>query len=179
MVTPIVPEMPVDIHCHMFNATDIPVNGFIHHVALHDGLMSGALADLASRLVSGAPGYAADKARLSGILGAAPHAAAVPAGPEAAVPADSGADSGADLGAVIDDAFESEVQQAVSQLSADEVALIQDEPPPGRPGPPVPAYGLRPTPPICGISGPRSAPGSGRQSATRTTPGSTGSRPSK
>ena len=62
----------------MFNATDIPVNGFIHHVALHDGLMSGALADLASRLVSGAPGYAADKARLSGILGAAPHAAAAP-----------------------------------------------------------------------------------------------------
>jgi len=46
----------VDIHCHMFNAVDIPVNGFIHHVALHDGLMSGALADLASRLVSGAPG---------------------------------------------------------------------------------------------------------------------------
>src|SRR6476660_7318050 len=37
----------VDIHCHMFNAADIPVNGFIHHVALHDGLMSGALADLA------------------------------------------------------------------------------------------------------------------------------------
>jgi predicted TIM-barrel fold metal-dependent hydrolase len=128
----------------MFNATDIPVNGFIHHVALHDGLMSGALADLASRLVSGAPGYAADKARLSGILGAAPHAAAVPAGPEAAVPADSGADSRADLGAVIDDAFESEVQQAVSQLSADEVALIQDEPPPGPPGRPAAAEGAVP-----------------------------------
>ena len=28
----------------MFNATDIPVNGFVHHVALHDGLMSGPLA---------------------------------------------------------------------------------------------------------------------------------------
>ena len=86
----------------MFNATDIPVNGFIHHVALHDGLMSGALADLATRLVSGAPGYAADKARLSGILGVAPHAAAAAAGP------------GADLGAVIEDAFGAEVQQAVS-----------------------------------------------------------------
>jgi hypothetical protein len=70
----------------MFNATDIPVNGFIHHVALHDGLMSGALADLASRLVSGAPGYAADKARLSGILGAAPHAAAAAAAPAARGP---------------------------------------------------------------------------------------------
>jgi hypothetical protein len=65
----------------MFNATDIPVNGFIHHVALHDGLMSGALADLAALLVSGAPGYAADKARLSGILGAAPRAIAAPPGP--------------------------------------------------------------------------------------------------
>ena len=93
----------------MFNATDIPVNGFIHHVALHDGLMSGTLADLASRLVSGAPGYAADKARLSGILGAAPHAAAAPG----AVPAAPGADPGA----VIEDAFGAEVQQAVSQLS--------------------------------------------------------------
>jgi hypothetical protein len=40
----------VDIHCHMFNATDIPINGFVHHVALHDGLMSGPLADLAARL---------------------------------------------------------------------------------------------------------------------------------
>ena len=65
----------------MFNATDIPVNGFIDHVALHDGLMkSGALADLATRLVSGAPGYAADKARLSGILGVAPHPAAAAPG---------------------------------------------------------------------------------------------------
>jgi hypothetical protein len=48
----------------MFNATDIPVNGFIHHVALHDGLMSGALADLASRLVSGAPGYAHGRSKI-------------------------------------------------------------------------------------------------------------------
>ena len=113
----------------MFNATDIPVNGFIHHVALHDGLMSGPLADLAARLVSGAPGYAADKARLSGILGVAPHAAAAPAGPGA----DAGADSGADLGAVIEDAFGAEVEQAVSQLSPEEVALIQNAPPPGQP----------------------------------------------
>jgi predicted TIM-barrel fold metal-dependent hydrolase len=122
----------------MFNATDIPVNGFIHHVALHDDLISGALADLATRLVSGAPGYAADKARLSGILGAAPHVAAA-----AAAPAGPGA-PGADLGAVIDDAFESEVQQAVSELSADEVALIQNEPPPGQPAPPAAAEAAAP-----------------------------------
>ena len=120
----------------MFNAADIPVNGFIHHVALHDGLMSGALADLATRLVSGAPGYAADKARLSGILGGVQRAA-VAAGLGADAGAEAGAESGADLGAVIDDAFESEVQQAVSQLSAGEVALIQSEPAPGQPGPPA------------------------------------------
>ena len=77
----------------MFNATDIPVNGFIHHVALHDGLMSGALADLASRLVSGAPGYAADKARLSGILGVG----AARRGRPAAAPAGPGADAGSRL----------------------------------------------------------------------------------
>src|SRR3984893_7078563 len=125
----------VDIHCHMFNATDIPVNGFIHHVALHDDLISGPLADLATRLVSGAPGYAADKARLSGLLGAAPPTAAAAAVPQAHAPAGAGAD----LGAVIDDAFESEVQQAVSELSADEVALIQNESPPGQPGRPAAA----------------------------------------
>ena len=119
----------------MFNAADIPVNGFIHHVALHDDLISGALADLATRLVSGAPGYAADKARLSGILGAAAPTAAAAAVPQAHAPAGAGAD----LGAVIDDAFESEVQQAVSELSADEVALIQNESPPGQPGRPAAA----------------------------------------
>jgi hypothetical protein len=53
-----------DVHCHIFNATDIPVDGFVHHVALHDGLMSGPLADLAARLVSGAPGFNQDQARL-------------------------------------------------------------------------------------------------------------------
>jgi predicted TIM-barrel fold metal-dependent hydrolase len=122
----------------MFNATDIPVNGFVHHVALHDGLMSGPLADLAARLVGGAPGYAADKARLSGLLGPAPHAAAAAAGPAAP------AGPGTDLGAVIDDAFEAEVQQAVSQLSDDEVALIRNAPPPGRPGPPAAAAAAAP-----------------------------------
>ena len=117
----------------MFNATDIPVNGFIHHVALHDGLMSGPLADLAARLVSGAPGYAADKARLSGILGVAALTAAAAVVPQAGAPAGAPAGAGADLGAVIEDAFGAEVQQAVSELSDEEVALIQNEAPPGQP----------------------------------------------
>ena len=37
-------------------------------MALHDGLMSGPLADLAARLVSGAPGFTQDQARLAGLL---------------------------------------------------------------------------------------------------------------
>ena len=49
----------------MFNATDIPIRGFVQHVALHDGLMSAQLAALATRLVSGAPGFDRDKARLA------------------------------------------------------------------------------------------------------------------
>jgi hypothetical protein len=117
----------VDIHCHMFNATDIPINGFVHHVALHDGLMSGALADLAARLVSGAPGFAADKARLSGILGGGDGILAGGEELAAAVPADSGVG--------IEDNFEAQVDEAVSQLSDEEVALIQSEPPADRPEP--------------------------------------------
>ena len=34
----------VDIHCHVFNAADIPIRGFVRHVALHDGWMSPQLA---------------------------------------------------------------------------------------------------------------------------------------
>jgi predicted TIM-barrel fold metal-dependent hydrolase len=95
----------VDIHCHMFNASDIPVSGFVQHVALHDGLMSAPLAALANRLVSGAPGYAADKARLSAVVGG---------GPEFAVAAPE------EIGA----AFEAEVATAVGYLSSAERELI-------------------------------------------------------
>ncbi|HMH37041.1 MAG TPA: hypothetical protein VK584_08895, partial [Streptosporangiaceae bacterium] len=87
--------------------------------------MSGALADLASRLVSGAPGFAADKARLSGILGGGDGILAGGEELTAAVPADSGVG--------IEDNFEAQVDEAVSQLSDEEVALIQNEPPPGQP----------------------------------------------
>jgi len=71
----------------MFNATDIPVNGFVHHVALHDGLMSGPLADLAARLVGGAPGFSQDQARLAGLLGPGETLAAI-------VPASTGTGAG-------------------------------------------------------------------------------------
>jgi low temperature requirement protein LtrA len=50
---------------------------------------------------------------------------------------------------------------------------------PGMHPPSLFPYGLRPTAPSCGMSGPRGESGSGRQSSTLTTPGSTSSRPSK
>lgn len=98
----------VDIHCHMFNAADIPIKGFVRHVALHDGLMSAQLAALATRLVSGAPGFGTDKARLDSMLsGGAEMAPAVPVDIEAT--------------------FGAEVIKAVSELSDEERALIQSE----------------------------------------------------
>ena len=94
----------VDIHCHMFNATDIPINGFVRHVALHDGLMSAPLAALAVKLVSGAPGYVGDKARLGGVVGGLERASAASAD--------------------IETTFGAEVAAAVGELSDDERGLI-------------------------------------------------------
>jgi len=60
----------VDIHCHTFNADDLPVQGFIQHVALHDADFSPAVARLLDVIVqAGAPGYAVEKARLDALLG--------------------------------------------------------------------------------------------------------------
>lgn len=98
----------VDVHCHMFNAADIPIRGFVQHVALHDGLMSPQLAAIATRLVSGAPGFERDKARLGSMLsGGEERAPAAPVDIEAT--------------------FGAEVMEAVSELSDEERALIQSE----------------------------------------------------
>jgi predicted TIM-barrel fold metal-dependent hydrolase len=60
----------VDIHCHNFNADDLPVRGFVQHVALHDSVISPAVAGLLDVVVqSGAPGYAEEKPRLDALLG--------------------------------------------------------------------------------------------------------------
>jgi predicted TIM-barrel fold metal-dependent hydrolase len=70
--------MIVDAHCHMFNADDLPVDGFVSH---HEGLDSfggRVLAVLVDRIVQGrAPGYREDRARLMALL--APPAGLVPA----------------------------------------------------------------------------------------------------
>jgi len=61
----------VDVHCHNFNADDLPVQGFVRHVALHDSVISPAVAGLLDVIVQGgAPGYAEEKPRLDALLGA-------------------------------------------------------------------------------------------------------------
>ena len=103
----------VDIHCHVFNAADIPIRGFVRHVALHDGLMSPQLAAIATRLVSGAPGFESDKARLDRILsGGEERAPAAPVDIEAT--------------------YDAEVMQAVSNLSEEDRAVIRSELPPDK-----------------------------------------------
>jgi predicted TIM-barrel fold metal-dependent hydrolase len=60
----------VDVHCHTFNADDIPVRGFFQHVELQDARLGAALATVLDRLIQGsAPGYATDLARVDAILG--------------------------------------------------------------------------------------------------------------
>ncbi|MGW6281326.1 amidohydrolase family protein [Kribbella sp. NPDC055071] len=63
--------MPVvDVHCHNFNADDLPVRGFVRHVGLHDSLVSPAVAALLDTIVQkGAPGFAEEKPRLDALLG--------------------------------------------------------------------------------------------------------------
>ena len=68
----------VDIHCHMFNASDLPIRGFVKYVALHGDPVSGPLADLADWILSsGTVSYADDLARVNTLLGTTgPHALA-------------------------------------------------------------------------------------------------------
>jgi predicted TIM-barrel fold metal-dependent hydrolase len=77
-------ETVVDVHCHVFNADDLPVRGFIRRTQLSSGVLGAALSELVDRLIQGtAPGYAADLARLNAILGTAEGLEAAPV-PEAA-----------------------------------------------------------------------------------------------
>lgn len=59
----------VDVHCHTFNADDLPVQGFVSRVAFHNVELARSLAALVDRLVQGkAPGYNTDVARLDALL---------------------------------------------------------------------------------------------------------------
>lgn len=70
----------VDVHCHVFNADDLPVRGFIHRLHLSKVVLGAGLSELVDRLVQGgAPGYRADMALLDGILGRTDGLEAAPA----------------------------------------------------------------------------------------------------
>jgi predicted TIM-barrel fold metal-dependent hydrolase len=61
----------VDVHCHTFNAADLPVRGFIEHVEAKGSELGRILGRLADILVgSDAPSYVAEKARLDVLLSA-------------------------------------------------------------------------------------------------------------
>lgn len=62
-------EPQVDIHCHLFNAADLPVRGFVRSTKLHNVPLADRLARLVDRLVQGsAPGFEAELALLDTLL---------------------------------------------------------------------------------------------------------------
>ncbi|HEX7196355.1 MAG TPA: hypothetical protein VF364_05925, partial [Candidatus Limnocylindria bacterium] len=59
----------VDVHCHTFNADDVPVRGFAHGLFLHDVPFGDRLARLVDLLVQGAArSHADDVVRLQALL---------------------------------------------------------------------------------------------------------------
>ena len=59
----------IDVHCHTFNADDVPVRGFIRRVAFHDGAPGDAVAQLVDRVIQdSAPGYREEKTTLDRLL---------------------------------------------------------------------------------------------------------------
>ncbi|WP_410790570.1 amidohydrolase family protein [Kribbella sp. C-35] len=96
----------VDVHCHLFNAADIPVRGFARHVALKNGFMSAQLAVIADRLTAGAPGHAADLKRMDALF-----------------------DGGPEFGSVasLEERVQEQVADAMLELTIEERRLIADE----------------------------------------------------
>jgi predicted TIM-barrel fold metal-dependent hydrolase len=59
----------VDVHCHVFNADDLPVRGFVEHLHLDTPVLGPLLSTLIDRIVQGkAPGYSSDMARIQRLL---------------------------------------------------------------------------------------------------------------
>ncbi len=59
----------VDIHCHTFNADDLPVRGFIQRVAFDDNELAADIALLVDVLIQGkAPGFLRERRRLDVLL---------------------------------------------------------------------------------------------------------------
>jgi len=97
----------IDIHCHTFNADDLPVQGFLERVAFHNVDLGRDVAALADVLIQGqAPGYTEEKRTLDSLL-----AKADGVGPEAVTPEPP------DPAAETDEAFE--------RLAASEPQLLR------------------------------------------------------
>lgn len=97
----------VDVHCHTFNADDLPIRGFLERVVFHNVDLGRDVAALADVLIQGAaPGYTEEKRTLDSLL-----ARADGLGPEAVVPGPP------DLAAETDEAFD--------RLIASEPALMR------------------------------------------------------
>lgn len=59
----------VDVHCHTFNADDLPVRGFLRRVVFDNKRLAGDVATLVDLLIQGkAPGYAEENAYLDHLL---------------------------------------------------------------------------------------------------------------
>ncbi|MGI5176856.1 amidohydrolase family protein [Dactylosporangium sp. CA-152071] len=60
----------VDVYCHVFNAADLPVKGFVHRLHLRNAALGGLLSGLVDTLIQGAaPSFEADLGRLNTLLG--------------------------------------------------------------------------------------------------------------
>ncbi len=61
-------DLIVDVHCHLFNAADLPIEGFVRHVQLHNGWMADRLGSIAKKLTAGAPTHDEDKMRIAKVI---------------------------------------------------------------------------------------------------------------
>lgn len=117
----------VDIHCHTFNADDLPARGFIRRTRFDDSRIGDLVGVLADRLVQGkAPGYQAEKDELDRLLAAEAFTDAHEATPVRVNPMDR-------FDAEVDAAYES-VEISEPQLLQELGTLMADEAAAGQPG---------------------------------------------
>jgi predicted TIM-barrel fold metal-dependent hydrolase len=103
----------IDIHCHGFNADDLPIRGFIHRLYLHRALLGAMLSELVDTLIQGAaPDYAADNARLDLLLGQLAFESQFELAPIAPP-------------AIPQEQFEREVETALAELQGRNPVLVQ------------------------------------------------------
>lgn len=112
-------EPVVDVHCHVFNADDLPVRGFVQRLHLSTPVLGPMLSILVDRVVQGrAPGYRQDMAKIRRLLATAGEAdvAREVLGPENVV-SPGGIEAGLEL--------ETEVDLALADLMADDPVFVR------------------------------------------------------